>query len=167
MRLHNDSSGILKADMQAITPFLWFNGQAEEAAKHYVSIFPNSSYEVGARNGDGSALVMSFSLNGLEFAGLNGGPMYKFSPATSFVIHCDSQTEVDHYWNSLLEGGEAKSCGWLDDKFGVSWQVVPRRFFQLMSSGTPAQSQAVMGAMMQMIKFDIAGLEQAFTAAAE
>ena len=153
--------------MQKVTPFLWFENQAEEAAKFYCSIFPGATCGEGMRGPDGNILVMTFNLGGVDFAGLNGGPMYKFSPATSFVIHCESQDEVDHFWNRLLEGGKASQCGWLDDKFGVTWQIVPTRFFELLNVGTPAQSGAVMGAMMQMVKFDIAVLEAAFEGAAE
>jgi predicted 3-demethylubiquinone-9 3-methyltransferase (glyoxalase superfamily) len=152
--------------MQKITPFLWFDGNAEQAAEFYASIFPGATYEVGMRNPDGSALVVSFKLHGLSFSGLNGGPNYKFSPATSFLIRCDGQAEVDHYWNNLVEGGKPMACGWLDDKFGVTWQIVPKQFFELLSSGTPAQSQAVMGAMMGMIKFDISEMQKAFDVAA-
>ncbi len=151
--------------MQSITPFLWFDGKAEVAAAFYASVFPNSDFNVAHRNPDGSALVVSFSINGLKFAALNGGPHYQFSPATSFMIHCDDQAEVDHLWDSLVEGGAAMACGWLTDKFGVTWQIVPVRFFELLDAGTPAQTQAVMGAMMQMVKFDVAGLEAAFASA--
>lgn len=152
--------------MQSITPFLWFDGKAEEAAAFYASVFPNSSYFVSNRNPDGSALVASFSINGMNFAALNGGPHYQFSPATSFLIRCEDQVEVDHLWDSLVDGGSPMACGWLSDKFGVTWQIVPARFFELLDAGTPAQVQAVMGAMMQMVKFDVAALEAAFASAA-
>ncbi len=152
---------------QKITPFLWFDHNAEEAMKHYVSIFQNSKILSVTRNGkggpgpEGSVLVGSFELDGVQFNALNGGPMFKFTEAISMVVNCDSQDEVDHLWARLCEGGSPSQCGWLKDKFGLSWQIVPRIFFQLVQDPDPAKSQRVMQAMMQMSKFDIAALQRA------
>jgi predicted 3-demethylubiquinone-9 3-methyltransferase (glyoxalase superfamily) len=128
-------------------PCLWFDGQAKAAAEFYCSIFPNS--KISSEN----PMVVRWELNGHQFMGLNGGPMYKFSPANSYVIECETQEEIDHYWDKLGEGGIYNQCGWLDDKFGVSWQVVPSILGKLMSD--PERSQRVMAAFMQMKKFDI------------
>ena len=134
---------------------------------HYTSIFKNSKILSVTRNGkggpgpEGSVLVGSFELEGVEFNALNGGPMFKFNEAISLVVHCDSQEEVDHLWERLCEGGSPSQCGWLKDKFGLSWQIVPRIFFQLLQDPDPAKSQRVMQAMMQMTKFDIAALQRA------
>ena len=152
---------------QKITPFLWFDNNAEEAIKHYTSIFENSKILSVTRNGkggpgpEGSVLVGSFELEGVQFDALNGGPMFKFNEAISMVVHCDSQDEVDHFWDRLCEGGMPSQCGWLKDKFGLSWQIVPRVFIQLVQDPDPAKSQRVMQAMMQMTKFDIAALQRA------
>jgi predicted 3-demethylubiquinone-9 3-methyltransferase (glyoxalase superfamily) len=152
---------------QKITPFLWFDNNAEEAMNHYVSIFNNSKILSVTRNGrggpgpEGSVLVGSFELDGMQFNALNGGPMFKFNEAVSMVVHCDSQEEVDHLWARLCEGGSPSQCGWLKDKFGLSWQIVPRVFIQLVQDPDPAKSQRVMQAMMQMSKFDIAALQRA------
>jgi predicted 3-demethylubiquinone-9 3-methyltransferase (glyoxalase superfamily) len=154
--------------MSKITPFLWFDGNAEEAVNFYASVFRNAKITGMTRYGDagpgpkGSVMTASFQLDGLEFTALNGGPQFKFSPATSFVIHCKDQAEVDHYWNKLgVEGGKTSQCGWLDDKFGVTWQVVPTVLLELIKDKDPKKSQRVMRAMMQMTKFDIAALERA------
>lgn len=128
-------------------PCLWYDGQAKEAALFYCSIFPNS--KIISEN----PMVVIFELNEKKFMGLNGGPLYKFSPATSFVIECETQNEIDHYWEKLGEGGIYSQCGWLDDKFGVSWQVVPTILGELMNDST--KSKKVMDAFMQMKKFDI------------
>jgi predicted 3-demethylubiquinone-9 3-methyltransferase (glyoxalase superfamily) len=155
------------ASTQKITPFLWFDNNAEEAMTHYTSIFKNSKILSLTRNGkggpgpEGSVLVGSFELEGVEFNALNGGPMFKFNEAISMVVHCDSQDEVDHFWAHLCEGGSPSQCGWLKDKFGLSWQIVPRIFVQLVQDPDPAKSQRVMQAMMQMTKFDIAALQRA------
>ena len=154
--------------MQKITPFLWFDGQAEEAINLYTSIFKNSRIKSIARNPpgapglEGAVLTASFELNGQEFIALNGGPMFKFNEATSFVISCENQDEVDYYWNALTaDGGQESMCGWLKDRFGLSWQVVPTALPRLMSSGNAGQAQRVMGAMMKMKKMVVADLEHA------
>ena len=152
---------------QRITPFLWFDTQAEEAAKFYTSIFANSQiravhrYDKAAANAsgraEGSVMTVAFTLDGQKFTALNGGPLFQFSLATSFVVNCHDQAEIDHYWSRLTEGGDpqAQQCGWLKDKFGVSWQVVPIELPQLISSPKGMQ------AMLQMKKFDIAALRNA------
>lgn len=147
--------------MQQITPFLWFDTQAEEAARYYCQAFPNSKIHDVMRNADGSVLVVNFELNGQRFDGLNGGPLYKFNEAVSFVIRCQDQAEVDHYWDRLTDGGKAIQCGWLRDRFGLAWQVVPTEFFALASQSDKAAAGRVMAAMMQMVKFDIAALRAA------
>jgi predicted 3-demethylubiquinone-9 3-methyltransferase (glyoxalase superfamily) len=134
-------------------PCLWFDGQAKEAADYYCSIFKNST--ITAEN----PLVVNFELNGSKFMALNGGPKYKFTPATSFVIECGNQDEIDYYWEKLGAGGRYDQCGWLDDKFGVSWQVVPAVLHELM--GDPNKAQRVMQAFMKMSKFDIKTLLEA------
>ena len=136
-----------------ISVCLWFNGQAKEAATFYCSIFKN------ARITADTPMVVTFELNGKRFMGLNGGPHFQFNEAISFVVDCDTQEEVDYYWNKLSEGGEESRCGWLKDRFGVSWQIVPTVLSKLMSD--PARGQRVMGALMQMKKLDIAALEEA------
>jgi predicted 3-demethylubiquinone-9 3-methyltransferase (glyoxalase superfamily) len=152
---------------QRITPFLWFDGQAEEAANFYVSIFPNSKIGSTSRYGEagpgpkGSVMTVAFDLDGLSFTGLNGGPMFKFTEAISLVVHCETQAEVDHYWDKLSAGGQQVQCGWLKDKYGLSWQIVPNALIELVQDKDPAKSQRVMAAMMQMKKIDIAGLQAA------
>lgn len=137
-----------------IYPCLWFDGQAQEAANFYCSIFPNSKIITD------NHMVVIFELNGKKFMGLNGGPNFKFNEATSFVIDCETQEEIDFYWSNLtLDGGEEGNCGWLKDKFGLSWQVVPTVFPKLLSN--PEKAQRVMQAFMKMKKFDIATLENA------
>ena len=153
--------------MPKISPFLWFDGQAEQAADFYCSIFPNSKITSVSRYGDagpgpkGSAMVVAFELDGKQFNGLNGGPLFKFTEAVSFAIDCKTQDEVDHYWNKLSEGGQQVQCGWLKDKFGLSWQVVPSALGELMSNSDPAKSKRVMEAMLKMKKLDIAELKRA------
>lgn len=153
--------------MQTITPFLWFDGQAEEAMNFYVSVFKNAKvlgvnrYGPNAPMPEGTVLTASFELNGLRFTALNGGPQYKFSPATSFMVDCEDQAEVDYYWDKLGEGGQYHRCAWLDDKFGVTWQIVPKQLGQLMSDPDPARAARVMQAMLQMQKIDIAALQRA------
>ena len=148
---------------QRITPMLWFDGDAEEAARLYVSIFEDAAIGHVSRMPDGSVLVVAFTLAGQHFTALNGGPQYAFTPAVSFVVDCDTQEEVDRYWDLLSEGGppEAQQCGWLQDKFGVSWQVVPRQLGEYMSDPDPEKAGRTMQAMLQMKKLDIAGLKRA------
>ncbi len=148
---------------QKITPFLWFNDHAEEAANFYVSVFPNSKLTDVARMGEGGpALTVAFTLDGQDFVGLNGGPVHSFTEAVSFVIDCETQEEVDRYWKTLTaDGGQPGDCGWLKDRFGLSWQVVPRRLPELLTDPDPARAQRAMQAMMQMHKIDIAALEAA------
>lgn len=160
--------------MQKITPFLWFDGQAEEAANFYASIFRNSAVGEIARYGEagaeasgrpkGTVMTVAFQLSGQEFVALNGGPHFKFTEAVSFVVNCESQEEVDYYWEKLSEGGEEKAqqCGWLKDKYGVSWQIVPGALGEMMRGGDPEKSERIMKALLQMKKIDIEGLKQAF-----
>ena len=153
--------------MQKITPFLWFDGKAEEAAKFYTSIFKDSKITKVTRYGDagpgpkGTAMSVVFQLEGQEFFALNGGPHFTFSPAISFFVNCETQGEVDTLWEKLSAGGEKQRCGWLKDKFGVSWQVIPTALGRLLQDDDATKSRAVMRAMMQMEKIDIAGLERA------
>lgn len=159
-----------------IAPCLWFDSQAEEAAKFYVGIFGNSRIVATSRYGEagkevhgrpaGSVMTVSFELEGQTFTALNGGPVFQLSPAISFQITCDSQQEVDHYWNKLSEGGDPKAqqCGWLQDRFGVSWQVVPRVLPEMLMDSDKARSARAMQAMLKMKKLDIAVLQQAFNA---
>jgi predicted 3-demethylubiquinone-9 3-methyltransferase (glyoxalase superfamily) len=152
---------------QKITTFLWFDNNAEEAVNFYVSVFKNSKILGTIRNGDAgpgpkeSPLTISFQLDGEEFTALNGGPQFKFTEAVSLVVHCQTQEEVDHYWEQLSAGGEEVECGWLKDKFGLSWQIVPDVLLELLQDSDTEKSQRVMKAMMKMKKLDIAGLEQA------
>lgn len=153
--------------MQKITPFLWFDSKAEEAMNFYVSIFRNSSVVSVTRYGDagpgpkGTVMTAAFRLDGQDFVALNGGPQYTFTPAISFVVNCDTQAEVDEFWEKLSAGGEQIQCGWLRDRFGVSWQIVPRILSQLLQDKDAAKSKRVMAAMLQMKKIDIGRLEQA------
>jgi predicted 3-demethylubiquinone-9 3-methyltransferase (glyoxalase superfamily) len=146
-----------------VTPMLWFDGQAEDAARFYVSLFADAEIGHVSHLPDGSPLVVEFSLAGQRFTALNGGPQYAFSPAISFVVDCDTQEEVDHYWYRLSEGGEpeAQQCGWLKDRFGVSWQIVPRQLSEYMSDPDPEKAGRTMQAMLQMKKLDIAELKRA------
>jgi predicted 3-demethylubiquinone-9 3-methyltransferase (glyoxalase superfamily) len=150
---------------QKITPFLWFDTQAEEAANFYVSIFENSEIGKVSRYGEagpgpkGSVMAISFQLQGLKFTALNGGPIFKFTPAISLMVNCDTQAEVDHFWEKLSEGGRKDRCGWLQDKFGLSWQVVPTALSSLMSAPDREKANRVMQAMLKMDKLDIATLE--------
>jgi predicted 3-demethylubiquinone-9 3-methyltransferase (glyoxalase superfamily) len=154
--------------MQKITPFLWFNDNAEEAMNFYISVFKDSKVKKISRYGDagpgpkGSVMVCAFELNGQEFLALNGGPHYKLNPAVSFVIDCETQEEVDYYWDKLSEGGKEIQCGWLEDKFGLSWQVVPTILEKLIQGEDSEKSKRAMQAMMKMIKLDIEGLKQAY-----
>lgn len=153
--------------MQKITPFLWFNNNAEEAMSFYSSIFKNSKVTAITRNGpqgpgpEGTLLTASFHLEGQEFVALNGGPMFKFTEAISFVVNCETQEEVDSFWEKLSEGGAESRCGWLKDKFGLSWQIVPVILPKLLSGEDKGKAQRAMNAMMQMGKIIIADLENA------
>ncbi|QDU30610.1 3-demethylubiquinone-9 3-methyltransferase [Anatilimnocola aggregata] len=153
--------------MQKISPFLWFDGKAEEAMNFYVSIFKNSKVGDVMRCGEagpgpkGSVLGVTFSLDGIEFHAINGGPMFQFSPAISFYVNCETQAEVDDLWDKLSAGGEQQRCGWLKDNFGVSWQIIPTVLGKLLSNKDPSKAGRAMQAMMQMTKLDILGLQQA------
>lgn len=158
-----------------ITPCLWYDSQAEEAANFYTSIFPNSRITAIARYGkegfeihgrpEGSVMTVAFELDRQPFTALNGGPVFRFSEAVSFQIPCENQAEIDHYWNRLLEGegAEIQQCGWLKDRFGVSWQVHPKRLSELLNNPDPAKSQRAMRAMLSMKKIEIATLERAIS----
>lgn len=154
--------------MQTITPFLWFDNQAEEAMNFYVAIFKNSEVLGVNHYGDhgplpkGTVMTANFELDGQAFTALNGGPMYKFTPAISFVVHCNTQEEVDYYWNKLSEGGKPNQCAWLDDKYGVSWQIVPGILIEYLNDPDPVKAGRVMQAMLQMTKIDIAALQRAY-----
>lgn len=158
--------------MQKITPFLWFDSTAEEAANFYVSIFKNSKITGITRYGEagsevaerpkGTVMTIAFQLEGREFVALNGGPVFTFSPAISFVVNCETQEEVDELWEKLSEGGEMVECGWLRDKYGVSWQIVPTILGEMLQDKNAEKSERVMKAMLQMKKIDIKGLEQAY-----
>lgn len=152
---------------QKITPFLWFDNQAEEAANFYISVFKDSKIDTVTRYGnagpgpEGSVLTVAFELAGQKFVALNGGPQFKFTEAISFVVNCESQEEIDYFWQKLTSDGGAESmCGWLKDKYGLSWQVVPANIGELLT-GDPEKSNRVMQAIMQMKKPDVAKLEQA------
>jgi predicted 3-demethylubiquinone-9 3-methyltransferase (glyoxalase superfamily) len=154
--------------VQKITPFLWFDGNAEEAAKFYVSIFTNSKIGTVQRCGDvgpgpkGSVMSVTFQLEGQEFFALNGGPQFKFTPAISLFVNCETQQEVDELWEKLAAGGRKDRCGWLQDKFGLSWQIIPTQLGEMLGDKDPAKSQNVMKAMLQMEKIDIGKLRQAY-----
>ncbi len=154
--------------MQKITPFLWFDDNLEDALNLYTSIFKDAKILSVTKYGDagpgpkGTAMTASFQLNGQEFVGLNGGPHFKFTEAVSFVINCETQAEIDYYWEKLSAGGTKSRCGWLKDKFGLSWQVVPKDMGKLFSGPDPKKSNRVMQAMLQMDKLDIAKLKQAY-----
>ena len=157
--------------MQKITPFLWFSDNAEEAVRVYVSIFKNSKIGKIARYDEagekiagrpaGSVMTVEFQLEGEDFVAFNGGPMFKFTEAISFVVNCETQEEVDYYWKKLSAGGKEVQCGWLKDKFGLSWQIVPTILPELLSDKDAAKSQRVMQAMLEMVKLDIKKLKQA------
>jgi len=154
--------------MQKITPFLWFDGKAEEAVNFYVSIFKNSKVGSITRYGDagpgpkGTVMIATFQLEGQDFIALNGGPQYTFTPAISLFVDCKTQEEVDDLWNKLSEGGKTDRCGWLRDKYGLSWQIVPSTLRELIGDKDPEKSKRVMKAMLQMTKIDIQGLKQAY-----
>ena len=153
---------------QRITPFLWFDHQAEEAARFYTSIFKDSSIKAVARYGEagpgpkGTAMTVDFELEGQEFVALNGGPHFRFTEAISLVVNCATQPEVDYFWERLLEGGIPQQCGWLKDRFGVSWQVVPSGLGDLLGDPTSANSQRAMEAMLKMKKIDIEALRRVY-----
>jgi predicted 3-demethylubiquinone-9 3-methyltransferase (glyoxalase superfamily) len=154
--------------MQKITTFLWFDGKAEEAANFYTSLFKDSKILNVARYGDagpgpkGSVMLVTFQLEGQKFIALNGGPQYSFTPAISLFVDCDSQAEVDNLWDKLTAGGQEVQCGWLQDKFGLSWQIIPRALMEMMQDGDPVKSQRAFKAMLEMKKIDIAGLQRAY-----
>ena len=162
------------ANLQKISPCLWFDNQAEEAARYYVSIFKNSSVGAITHYGkeghdihgqpEGRVLTVAFVLDGVEFLALNGGPQFKFNEAVSLVVYCDSQQEVDYFWDRLGAGGDpgAQQCGWLKDRYGLSWQIVPTEVMDMWKSGVSVKSERAMKAMMQMKKLDIAALQKAY-----
>ena len=161
-----------KTIMQKITPFLWFDNNAEEASKYYISIFKNSKiidivhYGESAAEASGrlkgTVMTVTFDLEGQQFMALNGGPVFKFSPAISFLINCETQEELDELWEKLSEGGEKEQCGWLKDKFGVSWQIVPNVLGEILQDRDAKKSERVMEALLQMKKIDIQGLRKAY-----
>ncbi len=158
--------------MQKITPFLWFKDQAEEAARFYTSVFKDSRIVSVARYGEavaevagmplGSTMLVEFEIQGQRFTALNGGPEFSFTMAISFVVNCETQEEVDYFWDKLSEGGETNQCGWLTDKFGVAWQITPIALEEMLREGDPAKTERAMKAMLQMEKLDIATLKQAY-----
>ncbi|CAG0970387.1 2-polyprenyl-6-hydroxyphenyl methylase / 3-demethylubiquinone-9 3-methyltransferase [Methanosarcinales archaeon] len=159
--------------MQKIIPCLWFDNQAEEAANFYTSIFKNSKignitrygkegYEIHGRE-EGTVMTMEFEINGQKFTALNGGPIFKFNEAISFVVNCETQEEIDYYWEKLIsDGGQESVCGWLKDRYGVSWQIIPEIIGELVGDPTSEKSQRAMKAMLQMKKIDIEGLKKAY-----
>ena len=157
-------------DMQKITPFLWFNDNAEEAMNFYTSVFKDTKMGAITRYGEagpgpkGSVMIATFTLFGQEYIALNGGPIFKFTEAVSFVVNCETQEEVDDLWEKLSAGGEKSRCGWLKDRFGLSWQIVPTALPRLMSDPDPAKAKRVAQAMMKMNKIDIAVLQAAYDA---
>ena len=154
--------------MQPITPFLWFDNNAEEAMNFYVSIFKNSKVNRIVRYGEagpgpaGTVMTVEFELDGQQFAGLNGGPHFKFTEAVSFSVRCETQEEIDYYWEKLSEGGQKSRCGWLKDKFGLSWQVEPRILADWMADADPEKAKRVMQAMLKMDKIDIEPIKRAY-----
>jgi predicted 3-demethylubiquinone-9 3-methyltransferase (glyoxalase superfamily) len=154
--------------MQKITPFLWFDEQAEEAAQFYTSIFKNSKittvtrYGEGGQKPEGTVMTVAFQLEGQEFVALNGGPHFTFTPAISFYVNCETQAEVDQLWEKLTAGGEEEQCGWLKDKYGVSWQIIPSGLIEMLNSSDVEKSQRAMNAMLQMVKIDLAKIKQAY-----
>ena len=158
--------------MQKITPFLWFDGKAEEAMNFYVSVFKNSKVMRVTRYGEagpgpkGTVMSATFELDGQQFYALNGGPQFTFTPAISFFVNCETQPEVDELWEKLSEGGKKERCGWLKDKYGLSWQIIPSALGKLLGDKDPAKANRVMMAMLQMDKIDIQRLQQAYEQAA-
>jgi predicted 3-demethylubiquinone-9 3-methyltransferase (glyoxalase superfamily) len=153
--------------MSKISPFLWFDDQAEQAAKFYISVFKGSKilevirYGEGSRGKPGSVMTVRFRILGQEFTALNGGPQFRFTPAVSFVVRCGNQRELDYYWRNLSAGGEKVQCGWLKDRFGLSWQIVPDGLTELLAGNDPKKAERVMRAMMKMVKLDIGRLKKA------
>lgn len=147
--------------MKKITPFLWFDTQAEEAMNFYVSLFKNSKVDNVSRGPDGKAFTVSFELDGQEFMGMNAGPQFKFNEAVSMYVNCEDQAEVDHFWDKLSAVPEAEQCSWCKDKFGLSWQIVPKQLGELMGDPDPEKSQRVMQAMLKMKKIVVADLQKA------
>jgi predicted 3-demethylubiquinone-9 3-methyltransferase (glyoxalase superfamily) len=162
----------MRKSLQRITPFLWFDHQAEEAATFYVSIFKNARITSTVRYDDaaakaagrpkGSVMTVEFELDGQQFTALNGGPVFKFTEAISLVVNCETQEEVDHFWEKLSSGGQEVQCGWLKDRFGVSWQVVPTVLSEMLQDKDPEKSKRVMAAMLKMTKISIEGLKNAY-----
>ena len=148
-------------ELPIVRPFLWYDSNALEAAEYYVSVIPDSRI-VDVMRQDGAVLLVTFEIGGVLFTAMNGGPGHPHTDAFSISVTCKDQVEVDRIWSALTDGGSEVVCGWLKDRFGLSWQVVPKKFYELMSAGTPEQSQRVMQAMMNMVKFDVAALEAAF-----
>ena len=154
--------------MPPITPFLWFNNNAEEAMNFYVSVFKNSKVNRIVRYGEagpgpaGTVMTVEFELDGQEFVGLNGGPHFKFTEAVSFTVRCETQEDIDYYWEKLSEGGQKSRCGWLKDKFGLSWQVEPRILGDLISDADPEKAKRLMQAMLKMDKIDIEPIKRAY-----
>jgi predicted 3-demethylubiquinone-9 3-methyltransferase (glyoxalase superfamily) len=157
--------------MQKITPFLWFDSNAEEAMNFYVSIFKNSKVGAVTRYGEagpgpkGAVMSATFQLDGQEFFALNGGPLFKFTEAISFFVNCETQQEVDELWEKLSEGGQTSRCGWLKDKYGLSWQIIPSVLTTMLRNKDPGKAKRVMEAMLQMTKIDISRLKQAYDVA--
>jgi predicted 3-demethylubiquinone-9 3-methyltransferase (glyoxalase superfamily) len=157
--------------MQKITPFLWFDQNAEEAVKFYVSVFKNSRIKKATRYDEasarasgrpaGSLMTIEFELNGQKFTALNGGPVFEFTEAISFVVNCKTQKEIDYYWDKLTEGGREVQCGWLKDRYGLSWQIVPEALGKILNNKNPEKSKRVMNALLKMVKLDIEGLKKA------
>jgi len=158
----------MSKSLQKITPFLWFDHEAEEAARFYTSVFKNSRIDAVTRYGEsgpgpkGSVMTVAFELDGQKFVALNGGPAFKFTEAISFVVNCENQQEVDEMWEKLSSGGKEIECGWLKDRYGLCWQIVPAVFFEMMQDPDAERKERVIRAMFQMKKFDIAGLEAAY-----
>jgi predicted 3-demethylubiquinone-9 3-methyltransferase (glyoxalase superfamily) len=149
--------------MQKVTPFLWFDGKAEEAMNLYVSLFKNARIVELHRAGDtGPVMSGTFEIDGVKYHAFNGGPMFSFSPAVSMFVNCETQAEVDTLWDRLLEGGEAQRCGWLKDRFGLSWQIIPSNLGKRLRDKDPVKAKRVMEAMMQMVKLDMDGIERAY-----
>lgn len=157
--------------MQKITPSLWFDGNAEDAANFYISLFKRSKILDVVRYGEagmgqpGDVMTVSFELEGQEYVAINGGPMYSFTPAISFAVSCEKQQEIDELWQNLLDGGQPLQCGWITDRYGVTWQVVPSKLPAMLSNKNRAKSKAVTEAMLKMVKLDLPELEKAFNSA--
>ncbi|MBI4912884.1 MAG: VOC family protein [Acidobacteria bacterium] len=154
--------------MPRLTPFLWFDTQAEEAARFYASVFPRSAVKAvhhfpeDAPMTPGAVMTVDFTLDGQDFIALNGGPMHRFNPAVSFVVNCANQAEIDHYWSALSEGGGEVECGWIRDRYGLSWQIVPGVLWEWLQSSDPATKARVLHAVWSMAKLDLAALERAY-----